>query len=80
MCIICIEFEQGKLKLGEAVRNYGEIKDSLPIEHQKEVEEKIFNNFPFYPNQHDDYDFARNVDQVGPDDDDEYWEKTGFGD
>ena len=27
MCIICVEFEQGKLKLGEAVRNYGEMKD-----------------------------------------------------
>ena len=45
MCIICIEFEQGKLKLGEAVRNYGEMKESLSTEHQKEVEEKLFNNF-----------------------------------
>ena len=64
MCIICIEFEKGKLKVGEAVRNYGEIKESLSIEHQKEVEEKLFNNFPFYAGI----------------DDDEYWETTGFGD
>ena len=65
MCIICIEFEKGKLKLGEAVRNYGEMKKGMPIKHQKEVEEKLFNNFPFYPSQYDD---------------EEYWELTGFGD
>jgi len=51
MCIICVEFKKGNLKLGDAVRNYGELKESLPIEHQKEVEEKLFNNFPFYPSQ-----------------------------
>ena len=68
MCIVCIEFEKGNLKLGEAVRNYGEIKESLSLEHQKEVEEKLFNNFPFYAGI----------------DDDEHWENpfetTGFGD
>jgi len=79
MCIICVEFEQGKLKLGEAVRNYGEMKESLSVEHQKEMEEKLFNNFSFYPNQYDNYDFGRDID-AGFDDDDEYWEKTGFGD
>jgi hypothetical protein len=55
MCIICVEFEKGKLKLGEAVRNYGEMKDTLTPEHQKEIEETLFNNFPFYPPEHDDY-------------------------
>ena len=81
MCIICIEFEQGKLKLGEAVRNYGEIKESLPAEHRKEVEEKLFNNFPFYPGAYTNYDFGRDIDAgFDVDDDDEYWEKTGFGD
>ena len=34
MCIICIEFEKGKLKLGEAIRNYGEMKETLTEEHQ----------------------------------------------
>jgi len=71
MCIICVEFEKGKLKLGEAVRNYGEMKEGLPVEHQKEVEEKLFNNFPFYPNQYDDCVYGC---------DDEFWELTGFGD
>lgn len=69
MCIICVEFEQNKLNLGEAIRNYGEMKSTLPTEHQKEVEEKLFNNFPFYPSQYDDYDY-----------DEDYWERTGFGD
>jgi hypothetical protein len=77
MCIICVEFEQGKLKLGEAVRNYGEMKESLSVEHQKEMEEKLFNNFSFYPNQYDNYDFGRDIDAGF---DDECWEKTGFGD
>jgi len=70
MCIICVEFEKGKLTVGEAVRNYGEIKSTIPEEHQKEVEEKLFNNFPFYPSHYDDYNFG----------DDEFWELTGFGD
>jgi hypothetical protein len=48
MCIICVEFEKGKLTLGEAIHNYGEMKESIPEEHQKEIESKIFNNFPFY--------------------------------
>ncbi len=84
MCIICIEFEEGKLNLGEAVRNYGEMKDSIPSKHQKEIEENLFNNFSFYPNSHHDYDhdFGRDIDDIGFDDpdDDEYWEEIGFGD
>ena len=71
MCIICVEFEKGKLTIGEAVRNYGEIKSTIPKEHQKEIEEKLFNNFPFYPDQYNNYNFGC---------DDEYWELTGFGD
>ena len=46
MCIICTEFKAGKLTVGEAVRNYGEMKATLSPEHQKEVEETLFNNFP----------------------------------
>tara|TARA_R110000824_G_scaffold41357_5_gene123097 strand:+ start:706 stop:948 length:243 start_codon:yes stop_codon:yes gene_type:complete len=80
MCIICVEFAKGKLKLREAVRNYGEIKETISPEHQKEVEKKLFNNFPFYPSQFDDYGFGREIDEVNDADDDEYWEKTGFGD
>ena len=55
MCLICIEFEKGKLKIGEAVRNYGEMKETLSKEHQKEVENKLFNNFPFYNGWDDEF-------------------------
>ena len=48
MCLICTEYQKGKLKLGEAVRNYNEMKPSLSLEHQKEMEEKLFNNFSFF--------------------------------
>jgi|TARA_R110000824_G_scaffold398832_1_gene603385 hypothetical protein len=78
MCIICNQFNEGKLTVGEAVRNYGEIKETLSEEHQKEMEEKLFNNFSFYPNSFDNYDFGRGFDDVGSDD--EYWEEIGFGD
>jgi hypothetical protein len=50
-----VEFEKGKLKLGEAVRNYGEMKESLSKEHQKEIENKLFNDFPLYNGWDDDY-------------------------
>ena len=50
MCIICKEFRDGKLTLIEAVRNYGEMKETLSEEHRKEMEEELFNNFSFYHN------------------------------
>jgi len=78
MCIICSQFNEGKLTVGEAVRNYGEMKAFLSEEHQKEMEENLFNNFSSYPNPFDNYDFGRSVDDVGFDD--EYWEEMGFGD
>jgi len=68
MCIICDQFKDGKLSLVEAVRNYGEMKETLSPEHQKEMEEALFNNFPFY--------YPLNEFMA----DDEYWEEMGFGD
>ena len=78
MCIICVEFKSGKLKLGEAVRNYGEIKEMISEEHQKEIEEELFNNFVFYPSQYDDYNFGRDIDDMGFDE--EYWENIEIND
>tara|TARA_R110000824_G_C15159042_1_gene671718 strand:+ start:1304 stop:1510 length:207 start_codon:yes stop_codon:yes gene_type:complete len=68
MCIICDQFKDGKLSLVEAVRNYGEMRETLSAKHQKEMEEKLFNNFPFY------YPLSEFMG------DDEYWEEMGFGD
>jgi hypothetical protein len=68
MCIICDQFKDGKLSLIEAVRNYGEMKETISEEHQQEIEETLFNNFPFY--------YPLNELMT----DDEYWEEIGFGD
>ena len=55
MCIICTEYNAGKLSVGEAVRNYGEMKETLSEEHQREMEKNIFNNFGFYHGWDDEY-------------------------
>ena len=41
MCLICIDFARGALKLNEARRALGEMRDGLPPEHVREVEEQL---------------------------------------
>ena len=41
MCLICIDFDRGALKLREARRALGEMRASLDREHVKEVEKKL---------------------------------------
>jgi hypothetical protein len=41
MCIICIDFARGALKLQEARRALGEMRGGLPPEHVKQVEETL---------------------------------------
>ncbi len=41
MCIICVDFEQGKLKANEARRALREMSETLPPEHVREVERKL---------------------------------------
>lgn len=41
MCLICIDFDRGALKLREARRALGEMRESLDLEHAKEVEKKL---------------------------------------
>ena len=68
MCIICIEYEKGKLSLREAFRNLNEIKELIGEEHFDDVQAVLTekeisfdNDFVFY-------------------DDKEYFEEFGFGD
>ena len=68
MCIICEQYKDGRLTFREAIKNYEEMRETLSEEHQKEIEEKLFNNFPYYP---------VILNHIF---DDEYWEKLGFGD
>jgi hypothetical protein len=41
MCLICIDFDRGALKLKEARRALGEMRQTLDPEHLEEVERKL---------------------------------------
>ena len=41
MCLICIDFDRGSLKLREARRALGEMREKLDAEHVREVERKL---------------------------------------
>jgi hypothetical protein len=41
MCIICVDFERGALKLKEARRALGEMRSKLDAAHLKELEDKL---------------------------------------
>lgn len=41
MCLICIDFDRGALKLREARRALGEMRSTLDTEHVKQVEQKL---------------------------------------
>jgi hypothetical protein len=41
MCLICIDFDRGSLKLREARRALGEMREQLSAEHVREVERKL---------------------------------------
>ena len=41
MCILCLEWEKGKLTLEEALKNFGEIRASLGEEHEEELADKL---------------------------------------
>ena len=76
MCLVCIEYEKGRLKINEALRNLDEMKGFIEEEHYNETKELLteeaLNEYwgvPYFGRDVDEYNF-----------DDEYWEKTGFGD
>ena len=41
MCIICVDFDRGALKLREARRALGEMREKLDSAHVKEIEQKL---------------------------------------
>jgi hypothetical protein len=41
MCLICIDFARGALKLREAARALGEMREGLSAEHAREVEQML---------------------------------------
>ena len=41
MCIICVQFQQEKLTLTEARRNFNEMRETMDSEHASEVDEML---------------------------------------
>lgn len=41
MCIICVDFDRGALKVNEARRALGEMRTSLESEHVQELEARL---------------------------------------
>jgi len=41
MCLICIDFDRGALKVPEARRALGEMREKLDRQHIEEVEKKL---------------------------------------
>jgi hypothetical protein len=41
MCLICVDFDRGALKVREARRALGEMRSTLDAEHLQEVEKKL---------------------------------------
>jgi hypothetical protein len=41
MCIICVDFDRGALKLDEARRAFGEMRSTLDAAHAREVADKL---------------------------------------
>jgi hypothetical protein len=41
MCIICVDYNRGALRPAEARRALSEMRDSLPVEHVRELERKL---------------------------------------
>ncbi len=73
MCLICIEYEKGKLKIDEAFRNLNEIKEMIGEEHFKEVHEALVEKEAesYLTDSHVNMYFNG---------DESFWEDIGFGD
>ncbi|HET9931867.1 MAG TPA: hypothetical protein VFQ35_14295 [Polyangiaceae bacterium] len=41
MCLICIDFDRGALKVREARRALGEMRAALSAEHVREIEQRL---------------------------------------
>tara|TARA_Y100001970_G_scaffold60009_3_gene76443 strand:- start:11428 stop:11682 length:255 start_codon:yes stop_codon:yes gene_type:complete len=84
MCLVCIEYEKGKLKINEALRNIEEMKEVVGQEHYDET--MAFLTQELLKEQWSEYDFGRDIEDslfeydFHSGDDDDPWEETGFGD
>ena len=54
MCVICVQFQQNKLTLLEARRNFAEMRETMDSEHAAEVDEMLWS--PSTDSDVDDYE------------------------
>jgi len=55
MCLICIEYEKGKLKINEALRNLEEMRESIGEIHYDETRELLIEDMMNEFNFDDEY-------------------------
>tara|TARA_B100000427_G_C15218751_1_gene467980 strand:- start:340 stop:543 length:204 start_codon:yes stop_codon:yes gene_type:complete len=67
MCLICVEYEKGKLTIKEAYRNLGEMSESITPEHVQEVETMLEYESYIEATANDDNEYF-------------YWDEIPFGD
>ena len=80
MCLICVQYQSGKLKAEEALRNIGEMKSYIDKGHFEETVE-------FLNEEKEKEEWAKISKEMnapyqesGLEEDEEYYEQTGFGD
>ena len=79
MCLICVQYESGKLSTDEALRNIGEMKSYIDRGHFEET-------VKFLNQEIEKEEWAQmGTDQNAPyeefeEQDEDYYEQTGFGD
>ena len=56
MCIICVQLQQKRLTVKEAMRNFSEIKDSIDKEHHVTVWDLIYEEIQKEQNKKFDYE------------------------
>jgi|GEM_PF-5482340 len=74
MCLICVQYKSGRLKAKEALANIEEMKGYIDEDHYDET--KTFLTEEVTKEQWAQVELSLTVDDF----DDEYYEKTGFGD
>lgn len=74
MCIVCVEYEKNKLTTKEALKNLNEMFEQVGEEHYNKTAEYLEQQLIFEEQEK----FWKSVCSGVSDDD--YWEKSGFGD
>ena len=70
MCLICVEFQKGRLSVEEGWKNLSEMAEGLTEQHAEEVEEMLW----------DAWSLEKNKELPPPEQDDDWYWDHGQGD